>query len=41
MEICAKLIDAYLAENGVTDYAKNKDSRRDAVRKLLNEKENE
>lgn len=37
----AKLIDAYLAENGVTGYAKNKDARRDAVRKLLKEKENE
>lgn len=35
----AKLIDAYLAENGVTGVAKNKDARRDAVRKLLKEKE--
>jgi hypothetical protein len=37
----AKIIDAYLAENGVTRYAKNKDARRDTVRKLLKEKENE
>lgn len=37
----AKLIDAYLGENGVTGYAKNKDARRDAVRKLLKEKGNE
>lgn len=37
----AKLIDAYLAENGVTGVTKNKDARRDAVRKLLKEKENE
>ena len=36
----AKLIDAYLAENGVTGYAKNKDGRRDAVRNVLKEKEN-
>lgn len=36
----AKLIDAYLAENGVTGVARNKDVRRDAVRKLLKEKEN-
>ena len=34
----AKLIDAYLAENGVTGHAKNKDARRDAVRELLKEK---
>ena len=37
----AKLIDAFLAENGVTGYAKNKDARRDAVRNVLKEKENE
>ena len=37
----AKLIDAYLAENGVTGYAKNKDARRDAVRNVLKEKEDE
>lgn len=36
-----KLIDAYLAENGVTGHTKNKDARRDAVRELLKEKENE
>lgn len=33
----AKLIDAFLAENGVTGYAKNKDARRDAVRRVLSE----
>lgn len=33
----AKLIDAYLAENGVTGYARNKDARRDAVRRVLKE----
>lgn len=37
----AKVIDAFLVENGVTGYAKNKDARRDAVRKVLKEKENE
>jgi hypothetical protein len=37
----AKLIDAYLAENGVTGVAKTKDARRDAVRNVLKEKENE
>ena len=34
----AKLIDAYLAENGVIGYAKNKDARRNAVRNVLKEK---
>lgn len=37
----AKLIDAYLVENGVTGYTKNKDARRDAVRNVLKEKEND
>lgn len=37
----AKVIDAYLTENGVTGYAKNKDARRDAIRNVLKEKENE
>ena len=37
----AKIIDAYLTENGVTGYAKNKDARRDAVRNVLKEKEND
>ena len=37
----AKVIDAFLVENGVTGYAKNKDARRDAVRNVLKEKENE
>ena len=34
-----KMIDKYLSENGVTDYAKNKDARRNAVRKLLKEEQ--
>ena len=37
----AKIIDAYLTERGVTGYAKNKDGRRDAVRNVLKEKEND
>ena len=37
----AKVIDAFLAENGVTGYARNKDARRDAVRNVLKDKENE
>ena len=37
----AKVIDAFLVENGVTGYAKNKDARRDAVRNILKEKEND
>ena len=37
----AKVIDALLAENGVTGYARNKDARRDAIRNVLKEKENE
>lgn len=35
----AKEIDKFLAENGVVGYPKNKDGRRNAVRKLLKERE--
>ena len=34
-----KIIDKYLADNGVVNYPKNKDGRRNAVRDVLKEKE--
>lgn len=36
-----KIIDKYLADNGVVNYPKNKDGRRNAVRDVLKEKEKE